>query len=34
MSTPVIRGVIGYTITPFTADGTLDLDAWVHPSTA
>ncbi|MEZ0198368.1 dihydrodipicolinate synthase family protein, partial [Pseudomonas qingdaonensis] len=27
MSTPVIRGVIGYTITPFTADGTLDLDA-------
>ncbi|MBT9237651.1 dihydrodipicolinate synthase family protein [Pseudomonas inefficax] len=27
MSTPVIRGVIGYTITPFMADGTLDLDA-------
>ncbi len=27
MSTPVIRGVIGYTITPFTADGSLDLDA-------
>ena len=27
MSTSVIRGVIGYTITPFTADGTLDLDA-------
>ena len=27
MSTPVIRGVIGYTITPFTADGALDLDA-------
>ncbi len=27
MSTPVIRGVIGYTITPFTAEGTLDLDA-------
>nr|NOY02136.1 dihydrodipicolinate synthase family protein [Gammaproteobacteria bacterium] len=27
MSTPVIRGVIGYTITPFSADGTLDLEA-------
>ncbi|EJT83246.1 dihydrodipicolinate synthetase [Pseudomonas putida S11] len=27
MSTPVIRGVIGYTITPFKADGALDLDA-------
>ena len=27
MSTPVIRGVIGYTITPFAADGSLDLAA-------
>jgi 4-hydroxy-tetrahydrodipicolinate synthase len=27
MSTPVIRGVIGYTITPFAADGSVDLDA-------
>ncbi len=27
MSTPVIHGVIGYTITPFAADGSLDLAA-------
>lgn len=27
MSTPVIRGVIGYTITPFAADGSVDLAA-------
>lgn len=28
MSTPTIHGIIGYTITPFSADGsTLDLDA-------
>ncbi|QCI10767.1 dihydrodipicolinate synthase family protein [Pseudomonas putida] len=27
MSTPQIRGVIGYTITPFKADGSIDLDA-------
>lgn len=27
MSTPVIKGVIGYTITPFAADGSVDLNA-------
>lgn len=27
MSTPVIKGVIGYTITPFAADGSIDLSA-------
>jgi len=30
MSTPVIRGVIGYTITPFTLDGRVDLTALGH----
>ncbi|WP_164706874.1 dihydrodipicolinate synthase family protein, partial [Pseudomonas viridiflava] len=27
MSAPQVRGVIGYTITPFGADGSVDLDA-------
>ncbi|KPA89313.1 dihydrodipicolinate synthase/N-acetylneuraminate lyase [Pseudomonas asplenii] len=30
MSTPQIRGVIGYTITPFAADGSIDLTALGH----